>query len=108
MDQSDVIYLIGIALTVAYAGYQQIRGNKLQADKDNNRAQWNKIDELRAEVSNLKDHMRTEYMTGRQVQEYFRLSTEAWIVKLDHIDKRLDSLCDLLEKRLGTSYTERR
>lgn len=100
MDSKDVVYLAGILMGVLYGGYQQMRGNKLQSDHNNNKAQWLKIDTLRDEISALKDHIRAEYMTTRQVQEYFRLSTEAWIVKLDHIDKRLDDLHELMEKRL--------
>lgn len=99
MESKDII-LIGLSVIGLIWGYvQTLKANKLQSERDNNKALWHRVDELKIEVGATRELIRSEYMTARQVQEYFQLSTEAWIVKLDHIDTQIQELKSLFERK---------
>lgn len=99
MESKDVI-LIGLSVIGLIWGYvQTLKANKMQSERDNNKALWHRVDELKKDVTTVRDLIQSEYMTARQVQEYFRLSTEAWVVKLDHIDSQIQELKSLFERK---------
>ena len=99
MDTSDLI-LIGISVcSLLYGAVQQYRSSDAQANRDNKNAVWRRLDEQKEQIAGIKELIRSEYVTRGQMHEYFSLSTKAWIVKLDHIDKQISELKQFFEKR---------
>lgn len=91
-----IVAICSIFVNVILAGRQ----NKAARDRDQTKALWDKIDDLRSMVEETNDTLLKEYMTQDQIREFFKLSTDAWVVKLDHIDDQISDIKKLLEVSL--------
>lgn len=101
---ADQIAIVAVIVAVA-----SIVGNFVLANKqarqttkrENDRVLWEKIDELRDDVEGIKDTLLREYMSQDQIREFFKLSSDGWVVKLDHIDTQISDLKKLVEAALS-------
>jgi hypothetical protein len=98
MEFKDGIAILGMIVGIMWGAIQQFRNSKLQSERDNSHAIWKRIDELKHEQDSLRETLRTEYMTGPQVQHFVQLSNEAWLLKLEHIETQLTKLEKMIER----------
>ena len=102
---SDQIAIVAVIVAVASIVGNFVLANKQasQASKrDQERVLWEKIDELRSDVESVNDTLLKEYMTQDQIREFFKLSSDGWVVKLEHIDIQISELKKLLEASLAS------
>lgn len=98
-----------IAIAAVIVAVASIVGNFVLAGKQSRQATkrahdqalWEKIDELRDDVEEVKDTLLKEYMTQDQIREFFKLSSDGWTVKLEHIDNQLSDLKELVQAALS-------
>lgn len=93
---SVIVAVCSLMANFILAGKQ----NKAATDRDQTKALWEKIDDLRGMIEETNDTLLKEYMTQDQIREFFKLSTDAWVVKLDHIDDQISDIKKLLEVSL--------
>lgn len=102
---SEQIAIIAVVVAVAsIVGNFVLAGrSRRQADKrDHDRVLWEKIDELREDVEGIKDTLLREYMSQDQIREFFKLSSDGWVVKLEHIDNQITDLKKLVQAALSS------
>ena len=98
-----------IALTAVLVAVASIIGNFVLAAKqsktanqrDQTNALWEKIDDLRGMIEDVNDTLLKEYMSQDQIREFFKLSSDGWVVKLDHIEGQLSDLTKLVQAALS-------
>ena len=101
MTTQELLTITLAVIGILWGAIQQYKNGKLMAERDSKHAMWRKLDSLSDQITTLNNTLKSDYMTTSQIHEFFRLSTEPWIVKLDHIDNQLSELKQLLERRLS-------
>lgn len=102
---SEQIAVVAVLVAVASIVGNFVLANKQArqvSKREHDRVLWEKIDELRDDVEYVKDTLLKEYMTQDQIREFFKLSSDGWVVKLEHIDSQIGDLKKLVEAALSS------
>lgn len=94
---SEQYYLIMVIIG-AVGVFLSVKTAKQNSDDANSKVLWDKIDEQRKEVQDLRNYVNEKHFTAEQTKEFFTLASQGWTARLEHIENELSSVKGTLDE----------